>query len=267
MNRDGFTLIELLIVAVVGSLFLMTVYTTLQTNQRVYTVQGAQIRSQQTVRTGVEVLFAELREVSAVEGDLLGMGSDTITIRAMRSFGIVCALDQPASLVTVRKIGNWFSDGDSIVAFADGIETIASDDTWLVGTASTVDTTVGCPAGAPGQALSVPDLSTQMAVDSVRLGAPVRSFEHYKFGLYTRAGRWYVGRRSPGGTWVPLVGPVQSPSDGGLEFIYRDSLGVQTATIADVNQIDVIVRTESSVTTPDGRVVGDSLAARVFMRN
>lgn len=267
MSRRGFTLVELLIVSIVGSLFLMTVYQTLQTNQRAYTVQGAQIRSQQTVRTGVEVLFAELREVSAVEGDLIGMGSDTIAIRAMRSFGIVCALNQPASLMTVRKIGNWFSDGDSIVAFADGVETIASDDTWLIGTASSVDTTLGCPSGSAGQMLSVPDLSAQMAVDSVRLGAPVRSFQHYKFGLYDRSGTWFVGRRSPGGNWVPIVGPVQSPSDGGLEFIYRDSVGVQTATIADVNQIDVIVRTATPVTTPDGRIVGDSLAARVFMRN
>ena len=265
-DRRGFTLIELLVVAVVGAFFVMTVYQTLQANQRIQTVQGAQIRSQQIVRAGFEVLFTELRELSAVEGDLVGMGSDTIGVRAARQFGLVCSVNQPASQITVRKVGDWFENGDSVVVFADGVETIASDDTWLYGTAATVDTTVTCPSGRPGQLLSVPDLSAQMAVDSVRVGAPIRTFEHFKYGLRPRGSHWYVSRQPRGGNWVPIVGPVRSPSNGGLEFIYRDSLGTQTANINDVNQIDVIIRTDSEVTTPTG-VVRDSLAARVFLRN
>ena len=89
-SRRGFTLIELLVVVVLGSLLLMATYQLLVVNNRVYAVNDARVQGQQTLRAGMDVLFGELREVSTREGDLIDMGVNSLTIRAQRSFGLIC---------------------------------------------------------------------------------------------------------------------------------------------------------------------------------
>ena len=163
-GNKGFTLVELLVVAVVGSMVMMTIYGVLASNQRANTVQSAQIRSQQIVRAGFEVLFAELREVSATGGDVFRIDPDSIRVRSMRNFGLVCGVDQTVvpPEITVRRIGDWFADGDSIVLFADGNTAIASDDVWLTGTAGTVDTSATCPGGEAAQVIDLPGLDLSL---------------------------------------------------------------------------------------------------------
>lgn len=268
-DRRGFTLIELLVVAVVGGFLLVIAYGTMASNQRVNTVQSAQVRSQQIVRSGYAVLLAELREVSSSGGDLLGLGSDTVRVRSMRKFGVACAVDYSASppTLTLMRVGDWFEGGDSILVFADGVTAIASDDVWLRGVAGTVDTTSACATGESAQVIQLPSLAAAMAIDSVRLGAPVRNYELFTYGLHQVGADWYLGRRDPSGSWMPMVGPMRAPTDGGLDLVYRNAVGAVTADPAQVREIDVTLRTATEVLASSGDMVGDSISTRIFLRN
>ena len=159
-DRRGFTLVELMIVAVVGAMVVGATYQIMLSSQRALTIQTAQVQSQQTVRAGLDILFAELRELSRAEGDILAMGPDRIQIRAMRAFGLVCDVDPSGSPLRVQKIGQFFEDGDSIVVFADNDPDIASDDTILSGVVSSIDTTQTCSGADTAQSLVVPALTT-----------------------------------------------------------------------------------------------------------
>ena len=120
-RRAGFTLVELLMVALLSSLVVAAAYSVLITSQRTYTVERVKIRSSQVLRAGMDVLAAELREISPEEGDILTMDEDSITVRVSRSFGIVCSVSsyKPPYNAAVLKIGGGFAGADSVFIFAD----------------------------------------------------------------------------------------------------------------------------------------------------
>ena len=157
-DRGGFTLVELLIVAVLGVIVVGATYQMILTSQRAYTTQTAQLQGQQTVRAGIDILFAELRELSGVEGDILEMNPDRIEIRAMRAFGLVCDVNPTGSPIRVKKIGRYFQSGDSIVVFADNDPDVASDDTILSGAVASITEGETCTGTDIAQSLAVPDL-------------------------------------------------------------------------------------------------------------
>ena len=95
-NRRGFSLLELIIVVVLGMLVLSAVHTVLTTNLRAFTVLNSKVRSQQTIRGGSQILFAELRELSPRGGDLISMADDSMTVRSSSAFGIVCVVAKSA---------------------------------------------------------------------------------------------------------------------------------------------------------------------------
>ena len=263
-DRRGFTLVELMIVAVVGAMVVGATYQIMLSSQRALTIQTAQVQGQQTVRAGLDILFAELRELSRAEGDILTMGPDRIEVRAMRAFGLVCGVDPSGSPVRVQKIGQFFAAGDSIMVFADNRVEIASDDTILSGRVASIDTTQTCSGGDVAQSLTVPALVSAFATDTVRIGAPVRGFTIYTYGLYSLEGDFYLARRSGTTTAAPLVGPLSS---NGVSFIYTDSLGNVTTDPRAVSQIEVTLRSESRVRDMQGRIVKDSLTTAIFLRN
>lgn len=265
-RSNGFTLVELLIVAVVGSLVVAATYQVLLVNQRTYTAQTAQIQGQQTVRAGMEVLFGELREVST-DGDILGFGSDSLRVRVMRRFGLVCSVGLASSHVDVLKVGQWFETTDQIVILAENNVNTPADDRWLRGTIASRDTTQAC-TGQRAQRLVVGAIAAAAAgspPDTVRVGAPVRSYTEYTYGLYTIDGEQYLGRRAPGQGPQPLVGPLR-PTNG-LQFVYYDTLGAVATTAADIAQVQVTLRTLSDVSGPDGTLLADSISTRVYVRN
>lgn len=264
-NRLGFTLVELLVVVVLGGLIVLATYQVLITNSRTYAVNNAQIQGQQALRAGLDVLFGELREVSSGQGDILSMGSTSVTIRTPRAFGLVCATDYAASppTVTALQAGPPILDGDSIFIFADNEIDRASDDVWLTRRVQTSDTTATCGSD-PAQTLTIPNLVS--TGDTVRIGGPVRAFDVYTYGLYQIDGDFYLGRRkSTSGTPDPLVGPLLPTS--GVSFRYLDTIGATTTTNTDVAQIEVVLRYQSGVRDNRNRLVADSIVARVFPRN
>ncbi|MDH3207418.1 MAG: prepilin-type N-terminal cleavage/methylation domain-containing protein [Gemmatimonadota bacterium] len=266
--RAGFTLIELLVVTVLGSLVLLAALQILITNQRTYTSQNQVIAGQQSTRMALEVLFNELREVSPAGGDLLVMGSDSIRVRLMRKFSIVCETDfsgQP-EIVVMNLPGRRFEDNDSVFVFADNDENNDTDDVWIAAQATAVDTTDACPQdGAAATRLRFNGQAALFAADSVGLGAPARSYDRYTFGVTDYSGDPYLGRRLRGSGMVPVVGPIRATN--GLNFVYRDALGVTTGTAADVRQIEVTVRTGSGVTNSLNEEVQDSITAWIYTRN
>ncbi len=182
-DRGGFTLVELLIVAVLGMVVVGATYQMILTSQEAYTVQIAQMQGQQTVRAGIDILSVELRELSALEGDILTMDPDEVEVRAMRSFGLVCNTNPTGSPILVKKIGRYFTSGDSIVVFADNDPDISSDDTILSGAVTGISMGQTCTGTDTAQSLVVPALVAALANDTVRLGAPVRGFTIYTYGF------------------------------------------------------------------------------------
>lgn len=279
--RKGFTLVELLMVTVLGSLVVLAAMQVLITNRRTYTAQSAVIAGQQATRMAVEVLFAELREVSPSGGDILAMDDDSIRVRLMRKFSYICDTDWSAQpKVTVVKnvvleggdtlmiMGgtNRFAAGDSVFVFADNDEDIDSDDAWIAASITALDSSsVVCPLDSiPAIQLTFQGQGALFTADSVGIGAPVRSYSEYTFGTTIMNGDVYLARRDTG-DYIPITGPLADTD--GLEFTYLDRFGNETSDEDEVAQIEVIIRTGSEVLNSLGQMVRDSVLVSIFTRN
>src|SRR3989442_3377176 len=97
LTRRGFTMVELLVALVILGFVSAALYKVLVTNQQTYLAQTQRIDLQQNIRAAATVLPAELREINAAgipgaaHGDLRGMLSTSLTIRAMSGLGFLCA--------------------------------------------------------------------------------------------------------------------------------------------------------------------------------
>lgn len=269
--RRGFTLVELLVVAVVGVLLVLATYQVLVVNQRTYTVQNEKVRAQQSTRAAMDVLFNELREVSSRGGDILSFSEDSLTVRVMRAYGVVCDpawTATPEFRVLPSGSSTW-AVGDSVVVFADNLETASSDDAWVVAVVSNVDASVTCPNGDAAVDLSFAAYTTEFTNDVVLQGAPVRTLSTLTYGLYVLDGETYLGRQAPGGDWVPIVGPL-APSTAaapGLELQYFDEDGAAALAAGDIREIGVTLRAVSSAQDFRGVQVTDSIVASIYTRN
>lgn len=266
-NRAGFSLPELIIVVTLTGVILAATYGVLVTNQRTYTVQNAQIQSQQTVRAAMEILSTELREVSSNGGDLVSIGDHALRARTLRKLGIICGdiYSITGSKILVRPVGEEFVSGDTVFIFADNNRNLWNDDVWLQ-THVTGAGAYTCDDGSAGQEVDLNIAESVLADDSVRIGAPVRSFATYDYYVDTwdEDGRWYFFRER-GGTAQPLVGPLRGAD--GVSFEYLDEDENITTTPSDVAQIRVTVATLSPIREADGSRLRDSLVAVVHTRN
>jgi prepilin-type N-terminal cleavage/methylation domain-containing protein len=268
-GRRGFTLNELLIVVVLGSLILAAALQVLITNQRTYTAQNAAITGQQSTRMALEVLFTELRQASPRGGDILMMSADSLRLRLMRKFGRVCAINTLLGVphLTVTDIGNIdFLANDSVFIFADNNERDDDDDDWIPAQIGSPVVAGACPQDASlARVLPFTGQAPLFVADSVRIGAPVRSFTTVRFGMTTYSGASYLGRAEGSAALTPVAGPLRAGT--GLEFVYRDSIGNVTTTPTNVRQIVVRVRSGSNVLNSLNQMVSDSVLAWVYTRN
>lgn len=270
-TRGGFSLVELLVVAVLGSMILLAAYSVLVTNQRTYTANAAAVQGQQTVRAGMELLVSELREISPGGGDILRMSADSITIRVMRSAGLICdsiplgqsglASNPPWKVV---PLGDSIEDTDSAWVFASKNLQETDDDTWFRVSIDVRDNDGDC-GGRSGQALRFLG-TTMLQADTPTVGSVIRTFETYTYGLGSYDSQPYLVRQQiPGGTSAPLVGPLMSGT--GLSFAYLDANGTVTSVPADVRQIVVTLRTRQEARNESGVQITDSLTTRIYTRN
>ncbi|MBW3553321.1 MAG: prepilin-type N-terminal cleavage/methylation domain-containing protein [Gemmatimonadetes bacterium] len=276
--REGFTFVELLLVLVLGTMLLGAVYETLSRQEEAYGLFNAVAGTQQDTRMGMDVLAAELREVSAGGGDLIMATQDSLKIRGLRQFGLICATDKNNKRFTVANLGaGGFVVGDSVLIYVDQDSLKAADDTWqrdvlsAVGT-TTCTTTLGLSLGSllPGgtlQQLTVPGAGLRF--DSIFPGAPIRSFETVTYRVGTTDGEPFL-QRVVSGTATPLFGPV--PATGGFRIEYFDTAGTQLTTFplsaadrAIVQRIRLELHARRRAGGP-GSTYTDSLVSDIYLR-
>jgi len=267
------------------------VYKVLVNNQRVYLTQTQTIDLQQNIRAAAAILPAEFRELDAADGDITGMGPDSIRMRAMRQLSFVCAtpvlgggIGQISLAIRPTMIyGNrqTFKQGDSILVYWEGDPTSRADDQWLPAQLQKdpdpglcADSNVATnPAFLLTLQPSWINNATLNRAGAILNGAPVRGFDKVTYRSYQAPdGNWYLGQRNPAqtGTIQPVIGPLIGAN--GVSFVYYDTADAVTNVTTQVAQIEIVLRARtaspirSGGTGPQTYKV-DSLVTRVALRN
>jgi prepilin-type N-terminal cleavage/methylation domain-containing protein len=275
--RQGFTLIEMLIAIVLLGLVTATLYGVMRSSQIISRTQAQQALMAGNMRTGEMLVPYELRQINispAGVSDILAMGPDSITYRAMRGTGVACSIT--ASEVRVLT-STWYgyrvpvAARDTLLLFMEGDPTIGSDDQWVHLPISSVNMASTCGARAAialGTTIVTPITSF---LPTGVTEAPVRTFETMQLRLTTSGGQNFIGARSVsnGDALTPAVGPLAA---GGLRMAYYDSTGAATTNAGRVRTVDVTI-----IGLSDGQVrltasspltsLQDSMTTRVSLRN
>lgn len=283
-HSRGFTLVELLVAMVIMLIVTGSIYTLLNTTQRVSRAQAERVDLQSNVRTGAIVVPNELREINNVEGaliggpqvDILSATPTTLRYRAMRGIGYVC--EAPAAgLVKILK-STWSglrdpkAPRDAGYVFLEGADPNASiDDVWQP-VAITVVATSTCVAANDAWAFTI---SPAVGIlTSVPVGTPVRLYEDMELSLYAEGGKSWLGARSVSGLEVapqPVLGPLLDGT--GLVFKYLDKTGTETALMSNVKSVRVTIHGITNHAIVKGGSSGaaqqmdDSLVSEVLLRN
>ena len=277
-SARGFTLVELLVCVVLGTVVLSAACQVLLASQRFFRLQSSVLEVREGLRTALQVLTAELRELDASGGDIVALAPDSISIRATRGVEFVCGPPDPSTgRVVVRgSLSSGYRDvdpaRDRALVFRDGDPMSEEDDAWLDLGIASAGGAASCADGAAATELRL--LGGIGGLDSVGLGSPVRWYERAVYRLYAdEAGAWWLGIRNfSDGAWAPLspvAGPLRQRS--GLQLTYYDAGGGATAQPSRVARIDLVVRGAGSALLQamggrQGHWV-DSLASVVFLRN
>ena len=274
----GFTLVELAVALVLGTVILSAACQVLLASQRFFRLQSSVLEVHVGLRTALQVLTAELRELDVSGGDIVALGSDSISIRATRGIEFLCAPPDPSTgTVVVRSsLSSGYRDvdpaRDRALVFRDGDPSSEDDDAWLDFGIASAGASARCAVGAAATELRL--LGAVRSLDSVGPGAPVRWYERAVYRLYAdETGAWWLGERHlSDGAWAPLspiAGPLRRPS--GLQLTYYDASGAATADPSHVARIDIAVRgVGSALLQAMGGRQGhwaDSLATIVLLRN
>jgi len=279
-RRNGFTLVELLVALVLAGAVVAAICQSVQSNQRFYRSQSEVLDVEEGLRAVAQLVPAELRELSARGGDIIAMGRDSITLRALRSLGVICAPPNVGAGTVV--IADSLSYGwravdpsrDRALVFRDGDENSADDDRWLDFGVAGVSSGAACGDGSAGTVLRLTGPTSDL--DSVWAGSPLRTYERVTYRLYAdEQGLSWLGERGySGGAWSalsPVAGPLRRV--GGLSFDYYDSTGAPATAAPGVARIGVAARGLSAgpIAVPgratSGRQYEDSVAVQVALRN
>jgi prepilin-type N-terminal cleavage/methylation domain-containing protein len=278
-RSEGFTLVEILIVVLLSSIVMGSIYQMILMQDRTTREQYAVIETQQNARTALAVMTADLKEISAVDGDVLGATETSITFRALRKGAFVCGAG--LNTVNIAELGAPFVAGDNVLIFSEGVNpNSAADDSWLVRQVVAVDPLTVATCGAdPFGATGFRRLLLNLAPTGVVAGALVRSFVPTRYSI-SNNGEWgQLMRRvqePPSGTAVEsaIIDRLSSSAEGGLNLRYYNAAGnlIPTANLAtnlnNIMRVQVKVRGKavSSVTKTGNNRYQDSLVTTVFMR-
>lgn len=284
-TRRGFTLIELLIALVLLGLVTASLFSLLNTTQRVTRAQAERSSLQSNVRTGAIVVPTELREINNVAGsadetkiDIRQMTANSIQYRAMRGFGTLCQAGTSSELRVYNATNMPWSGyrtpqatRDSVYLFVENNEHKDSDDAWKGGRITNVTSGNVCPGGVAGYTLAINPVVAEFA--GAAIGTPVRTWELMTLSLYQEAnGDWFLGAQSNSANEnrQPMLGPLVA--DSGFTLQYLNSTGAATATRSDVRSIRVTMRGVSDQKVVKGagthlEDVTDSLVSQVVLRN
>lgn len=276
-RAPGFTLVEFLVVAVLVIIILTGVYKLVVMQDKSGMQARAVTATQQTIRTTMQILQAELREVSTTGGDIMMASSDSVKVQAMRKTGFVCDSTTASNALDVWTMGDRFEPGDTLLVFSDGpSDTKLTDDVWrpaiVSDTASSSCSNDHWP-NSTNQRLLVDADSVRRYLHS---GSPVRSVSRITYGNFMIGGNWYLGRRvGDVASLEPIIGPLATPTNRGLVLQYYDTANVvipsaNLATAAGRRairriRISIIGATPGAATPRNGSYV-DSLTSDVHFR-
>lgn len=276
----GVALVELLVAIVLGGVVTAAACRILQGDQRFYRSQSEVLDVQQGLRAVAYVLASELRGLDARDGDLLAIGRDSVVLRAMRTFGVLCAApDSGAGSVVLSDaltFGTREPDParDRVLVFADGDPATAADDAWLDFGLVAFSGGARCDDGSPGTSVRLSGAIPALA--HVASGAPLRTYERTAYRLYAddEGMAWLGERHVSSGAWTalsPVAGPLRRGD--GLALTFRDSTGAAVTSPSAVVRVDIVVRglSPGPIAVPGRRATGqryqDSLTVTVALRN
>ncbi len=265
---------EILVYFVLAIIVVTSIYQLLMGQNRLYLKQTELQDVRTTLRAAGNFLGFELRQVSASGGDIYNMSTNGLTIRSLQGIGIVCNVHGSAprfGLYSTRGEFDKTIDDSAVVYAAGGAG--SDDDQWMV--SSIKDTWLSgggvdnCDwPGTPASEITVEVDSA--ATEGVFVGAPIRSFHRVEYGVYYDEGRWWLGRKvGDAASYERLAGPLRSPTDSGLVFVYYDQAGNVTADSSQVSYVDIILRGESHRPVPGAggpSYQADTLTMRVTLR-
>ena len=282
-RRAGFTLVELLVVAVIGTIVLASVYQTLIIQEKSVRQSYAIAGTQQNVRTAMQVLSSDLREVSATGGDIVDADSTSITYRALRKAGVVCNVDPSGNWIDVARVGDAFVNGDSIFIFAEGANNAsASDDSWVINTVNNVAASFSCIGFPVSSTIQRVHLATPLTA-TVRSGGLIRSWVNVLYTLQDVGGEGHLMRATGASvatnSTTAIIEDLSTSAAAGLRFRYWDTLrvAINPNTIDDAAeqanrnrigriQIKVTGTAVGAGTAGATRMFSDSLVANVYPR-
>ena len=267
-KRAGFTLVELLVVVTIGTIVMTAVMQVMATQERVNRQQIAVVGTEQNVRMALAIIESDLREVSAVDGDILDAGEQTIQVRALRKAGIICGRDL-FGWVDVAVWGQPFAATDNILVFQEGAsETSAADDTWGATTITAVAASAcaGNPIGNV-QRISIP-VANVLLTDT---GGLVRSYVTVTYALANSGGKGVLNRTENGVT-SNVIEDLATTANEGLRFKYYNAAGTEiTPTTAALRATIMRIQVKAKGSIVGGqsganRTFTDSLMGMVFLR-
>ena len=275
--RAGFTLTETLVVVLVGALVMGSIYQMVIMQDRTTRQQYARVETTQNARTSLAVMVNDLKEISAVDGDIIAADSSDITFRALRKAALACAKPSDSQLI-VWELGAPFAAGDSLLVFSEGNVNSTADDQWVptaVVTATPALAVGVCAFDPYGVGASrrtlLTFLGTPMA--NVHRGAFVRSFVTTRYRTVNN-GEWGQLMRTDTTAEQPIIDKLASETDGGLRLRYFNAAGTQiannllSANLNNIMRIQVKVRGKAAatVTSTGQNRFQDSLVTSVYLR-
>lgn len=273
-RRSGFTLVELLVVSVLTGIALVGIYETLLNQEKTYEIASLKISGQESLRTSLGILEAELREVGSIGGSLIGgsdiavASPDSVVFRAQRKTAFICKLSRSLKWLLVWNMGDPVESGEPILLFADGDSIKYSDDRWDTTYVSnaTGSTDVDCASYWPGMPLQLLKLDGSVDMTDIQPGSPLRAYEWTTYGLYNFGHLgWGLGRRRHvDGSRPELIVAGLAPPGVGLQFDYFTPAGTATNDPTAVSRIRITVRTDPQTNT---EVQSEAMVSNLFLRN
>ena len=261
----GMTLVECAIGMAAAGVITAATGALLLAGMRLARGESAALASRRSLQAAAAVLRSELSALAAEAGDLVAVTESTLTLRAMRGFGVVCAAPAGQRIVLDDSLLSLLRAvdpaRDSVRFLAEGHLLVSSDDHWAP--AGIVAAGGGsCSSGASGTSLTLSGAAGSVAL--MGEGAPVLLFEHLQYRRYRDgAGQTMLGVRSPaaGGGWTatsPIAGPLRAT--GGLVLQPLDSAGNPSAAPGGTSLLLVtLLRAESSAELVAAGRAADSL--------
>ncbi|HXG43567.1 MAG TPA: hypothetical protein VNJ71_02300 [Gemmatimonadales bacterium] len=207
---------------------------------------------------GAAFLRRELEGLGRDSGgsDLLALGSDSVTYRAMRLAGLACTVTTAEVRIRLDQARGWRlpqPGRDSVLVPLFSDSGMAVPRHWIAGPIQSL---------APASCGGAPALALRTTLDSARLAGtplpalvPVRTFEIMQLRLYQSLGQWWLGARSvsAGEPTQPVHGPLDP---AGLRLTGLDSSGRAVPGPASVRSLSLVLAAS-----------GDSVALNLAPRN